>query len=81
MNTRATTPPPYATGPDGDGDDSARVWEELVTSALLGTDRRPPQNLAGAPGAGTGTGFFSRTIGGGVSSESWTRTVCPSPPR
>ena len=61
MNTRATTPPPYATGPDGDGDgdDSARVWEELVTSALLGTDRRPPQILAGAPGTGTGTGTAS----------------------
>lgn len=61
MTTRATAPTSYAAGSDGagdgDADDSARVWEELVTSALLGTDRRPPPALAGATGAGvTGQG-------------------------
>ncbi|MGW8363300.1 DUF5691 domain-containing protein [Streptomyces wedmorensis] len=43
--TTASTPP---TGrPEDTGDASARAWEELVTSALLGTDRRPPAALAG----------------------------------
>ncbi|MFD3666177.1 DUF5691 domain-containing protein [Streptomyces sp. NPDC058659] len=65
MNTRATTSAPYAAGPDGAGDDSARVWEELVTSALLGTDRRPPSVLAGAAGAGvTGRGVTGPGVTG-----------------
>ncbi|MEU1861295.1 DUF5691 domain-containing protein [Streptomyces gardneri] len=58
MNTRATTSAPYTASSDSGStssgtDDSARVWEELVTSALLGTDRRPPTVLAGTTGAGT----------------------------
>ncbi|MCX5392672.1 DUF5691 domain-containing protein [Streptomyces sp. NBC_00094] len=54
MTTRATTPTPYSTGPDAGpgtsshGDDGARIWEELVTSALLGTDRRAPTGPARA---------------------------------
>ncbi|MGW4704851.1 DUF5691 domain-containing protein, partial [Streptomyces sp. NPDC004285] len=28
-------------------DGAARLWEELVSSALLGTDRRPPTGLPG----------------------------------
>ncbi|MGW1507750.1 DUF5691 domain-containing protein [Streptomyces sp. NPDC002394] len=47
--TPATPPvpaPPPATGLDDDG--SARAWEELVSAALLGTDRRPPAGLAGS---------------------------------
>ncbi|MFE0703712.1 DUF5691 domain-containing protein [Streptomyces sp. NPDC058872] len=35
---------PTALG-SGDADESARLWEELLTSALLGTDRRPPAGL------------------------------------
>ncbi|MGW4569065.1 hypothetical protein ACWEN3_44305, partial [Streptomyces sp. NPDC004561] len=31
-----------ATASGGDGTDPAPSWEDLVTAALLGTDRRPP---------------------------------------
>ncbi|MFF1921393.1 DUF5691 domain-containing protein [Streptomyces sp. NPDC058221] len=61
----ARPPPPRPSTPGGEGDNTAGVgaapgptgrlastpWEELVTSALLGTDRRP---LAAASGTGTG---------------------------
>ncbi|MEU2074122.1 DUF5691 domain-containing protein [Streptomyces sp. NPDC013489] len=43
MEQDTTTPAPGALLPDDDG------WEELVTSALLGTDRRAPARLAGLP--------------------------------
>ncbi|OKJ60409.1 hypothetical protein AMK27_20690 [Streptomyces sp. CB02009] len=43
MEQDTTTPTPGALLTDDDG------WEELVTSALLGTDRRPPARLAGLP--------------------------------
>ncbi|MFE0645856.1 DUF5691 domain-containing protein [Streptomyces sp. NPDC058877] len=36
---------PAALGSSGDEDGSVRLWEELLTSALLGTDRRPPAGL------------------------------------
>ncbi|MGA5063003.1 DUF5691 domain-containing protein [Streptomyces exfoliatus] len=38
---------PTAAGPTADGSWNGGLWEELVTSALLGTDRRPPAGLAG----------------------------------
>ncbi len=41
----ATVPTPA--GPTADGSGNGGLWEELVTSALLGTDRRPPAGLAG----------------------------------
>ncbi|MFF0472314.1 DUF5691 domain-containing protein [Streptomyces sp. NPDC004284] len=44
----ATTATPAATGLD---DGSARAWEELVSSAMLGTDRRPPAGLVGSVAA------------------------------
>lgn len=43
MEQDTTTPAAGALLPDDDG------WEELVTSALLGTDRRAPARLAGLP--------------------------------
>ncbi|MFF2301542.1 DUF5691 domain-containing protein [Streptomyces sp. NPDC058128] len=43
MEQDTTTPTPGALLTDDDG------WEELVTSALLGTDRRTPARLAGLP--------------------------------
>ncbi|MEU5215629.1 DUF5691 domain-containing protein [Streptomyces sp. NPDC020807] len=45
---------PATGGADGNSGAAAHAWEELVTSALLGTDRRPPTGAGG--GAGTGTG-------------------------
>ncbi|MFE2009297.1 DUF5691 domain-containing protein [Streptomyces sp. NPDC059491] len=42
MDTATTPSAPPAARPGGADADSARAWEELVTSALLGTDRRPP---------------------------------------
>ncbi|MFE0649039.1 DUF5691 domain-containing protein [Streptomyces sp. NPDC059534] len=47
MDTATTPSTPPAGRPEDAADDSARAWEELVTSALLGTDRRPPAGLAG----------------------------------
>ncbi|MGW3556677.1 DUF5691 domain-containing protein [Streptomyces sp. NPDC000963] len=40
-----------------------RPWEELVTSALLGTDRRPPSGLT-RTGTGGGAGIGGTGIGG-----------------
>ncbi|MFF8838535.1 DUF5691 domain-containing protein [Streptomyces sp. NPDC015130] len=65
MNTREIPPAPhspYSPASDSGTDDSARVWEELVTSALLGTDRRPPTVLTSTTAAGT-----SRPSTGGAS--------------
>ncbi|MFE6710396.1 DUF5691 domain-containing protein [Streptomyces sp. NPDC057695] len=59
METDTTTPTTAALPPEGsehtNGAGTASrpgegVWEELVTSALLGTDRRAPTGLAGLPG-------------------------------
>ncbi|MEU7292234.1 DUF5691 domain-containing protein [Streptomyces exfoliatus] len=46
----ATVPTPA--GPTADGSWNWGLWEELVTSALLGTDRRPPAGLAGTAAGG-----------------------------
>ncbi|MFF1507664.1 DUF5691 domain-containing protein [Streptomyces sp. NPDC058326] len=49
MEKDTTSPTaPVPTVGEGAGEDG--VWEDLVTSALLGTDRRPPAALAGAGG-------------------------------
>lgn len=77
MNTTATTPATNtagaSSGPASDhgsgsgsgweDDASARVWEELVTSALLGTDRRAPKGL------GTTAGTGGRALGGADASS------------
>ncbi|MFD3995724.1 DUF5691 domain-containing protein [Streptomyces sp. NPDC058583] len=47
-NTREDRDGEDRDGEDGGGSDGG--WEELVTSALLGTDRRVPARLAGLPG-------------------------------
>ncbi|MFJ5828654.1 DUF5691 domain-containing protein [Streptomyces sp. NPDC093089] len=47
MDTTTTASVPRAGRSDVTEEDAARAWEELVTSALLGTDRRPPAALAG----------------------------------
>ncbi|CAM5470641.1 hypothetical protein SBADM41S_12334 [Streptomyces badius] len=45
----ATTPADTSTAPPASGSVDSLPWEELVTSALLGTDRRPPAPRAAAP--------------------------------
>ncbi|MFJ2056262.1 DUF5691 domain-containing protein [Streptomyces sp. NPDC087908] len=52
--TTDTLPPEDSENTNGAGTASRPgegVWEELVTSALLGTDRRVPAGLAGLPGS------------------------------
>ncbi|CAM5447246.1 DUF5691 domain-containing protein [Streptomyces badius] len=43
----ATTPADTSTAPPASGSVDSLPWEELVTSALLGTDRRPPAPRGG----------------------------------
>ncbi|WP_234315098.1 DUF5691 domain-containing protein [Streptomyces globisporus] len=50
MDTTATTPAAPAAATTAD-DASAPSWEELVSSAMLGTDRRPPAAPAGSAAA------------------------------
>ncbi|GAA3297754.1 hypothetical protein GCM10020295_31430 [Streptomyces cinereospinus] len=51
MNRTATpVDPPAPGGPTGHGHAGATAWEDLVTTALLGTDRRPPPVSLPAPG-------------------------------
>ncbi|MCG7529711.1 hypothetical protein MHW47_35430, partial [Streptomyces sp. OfavH-34-F] len=59
-STASSSPSPAApAAPGGPGDAMAGLpWEELVTTALLGTDRRPPAGLSGDGPDGTASALL-----------------------